>query len=130
MSGPPMCRIYYSCNNYPDSYMDVPISRWDENDYDLTIETFLGSGNRNVLFDNLKSVGEIYEFTNTLGWNVIKDRTYNSGNSLILEPLSTGLSNLRDTESVVVKNISDTFLTKDKFSVKLECKKITDWDDF
>ena len=120
--------IYYSCNQYPDYYINCPCHRWDETDYDIVIETTLTSSQRNALFSNLVP-GEIYEYSNVLGWRVFKDRTYNSGNSLYLVP-KLGLSGLRESRNVVVKEISDSFRNKDCFLVKLDCKRIRDFSDY
>lgn len=117
-------RIYYSCNKYPNYYIDCDASRWDETNYDITIETFLRKTNRNKLFNNLVpgAVGELYEI---LGKSVFKDSTYSSGNTLILHPLDgTGLSGLREDRTIAVKSISDTFVTKDLFNVKIEGKRL------
>ena len=117
-------RIYYSCNQYPANYVDCWASRWDESNYDVIIEAWMGSGARNALFHNLKP-GAVRELYKVLGKPTFIDSTYSSGNTLILQPLASyGLSSLREKRTVAVKNISDTFVTRDKFNVKLECKRI------
>ena len=124
MNTPELMRIYYSCNNYPHSYMDIPCSRWKEDNYSLTIESFIGSGNRNTLFANLVP-GAVKEQYNILGTPHFKDMTYSSGNTLIISPLgNTGLSGLRETRTVAVKHLKDDFLTKDYYSIKLDCIRI------
>lgn len=114
------CRIYYSGNQYPTYYIDVPITRWDEGNWDLTIEIFLDSGNRNTLFTHLVpgAVGELY---NILGTPYYKDITYTSSNTLIIHPLTGyGLSSLREGRMIAVKNISDTFINPEYFGIKIE----------
>jgi hypothetical protein len=131
MSGPTTCRIYYSCNKYPTYYIDTPIKRWDEDNDNITIETFLGSGARNLLFQNI-TPGAIRELSTKLGWVINLDGTYrNSGNTLILEPSSDyGLSGVRSRKVVLVKNASDTFINEDTYNVKLELKEKIDWSDY
>jgi hypothetical protein len=117
-------RIYYSCNNYPNNYIDCWCTRWDESNYDVTIETFLPSGERNTLFNNVVP-GAVRELYNILRKPYFIDTTYESGNSLILEPLSGyGLSGVRERRTVAVKSISDTFINWENLGTKLECKRL------
>jgi len=124
-------RIYYSGSVYPLFYVGCWCKRWDESSYDITVETFLSSSNRNALFSNLVP-GAIREFSNELGWTINLDGTYTkSGNTLILEPQSGyGLSSLRSRKMVVVKGISDTFINPNYFNVKLETKWKRTWSDY
>jgi len=118
--GPTTCRIYYSCNNYPNSYIDAPIKRWDEGNWNLTVETFLPSGARDSIFANV-TPGAVSELYNILGTPKYIDTTYSSGNTLILEPQGGyGLSSLREKRMIGVKNISDTFINREYFNVKIE----------
>jgi hypothetical protein len=120
---PKLCRIYYSCMKVTPEYIDIPISRWDEGNWDITIETFCDASNRNILFDHTVpgAVTEIYSILKT---PTFIDLTYNSGNTLIFSPLDgTGISGLRDETTVLVKNISDTFINKDYFGIKIEGMK-------
>jgi len=117
-------RIYYSCNSYPDFYIDCWCTRWDESNWDVIVETFLSSGARNMLFKNV-APGAIRELYNILGRPKYIDTTYSSGNTLILSPLSNyPLSSLVKERKIAVKNISDTFLTPNKFSIKIEGKRL------
>lgn len=119
-------RIYYSCNNYPINYIDCWCTRWDENNYDITIETFLTSGARNALYSNLRP-GAVREAYKILGEPTFIDTTYSSGNTLILSPLSGyNLSGLRETRTIAVKSISDSFITNTRFGVKIEGKILSD----
>jgi hypothetical protein len=120
MGAPGTCRIYYSCNSYPTNYVSVPISRWDEQNYNVIIETFMGSGNRNTIFSNIVP-GAFRELYNILGTPKFIDSTYSSSNTLILEPQSSyGISSLREKRVVAVKSASDNFITPNYFNVKLE----------
>jgi len=47
------CRIYYSCMKVTPEYIDVPISRWDEDNWGVTLEFFCNATNRNILFSHL-----------------------------------------------------------------------------
>lgn len=113
-------RIYYSCNSYPNNYIDCWCTRWDENNWGLVAETFLGSSNRDNLFANV-TPGAVRELYNILGTPKYIDTTYTSGNTIILEPQhGYGLSSLREKRMIGVKNISDRFITRDKLGVKIE----------
>jgi len=117
-------RIYYSGNQYPTHYIDCWGTRWDEDNWNVTIETFMGSGARNTLFSHVIP-GAVRELYKVLGQPYYIDTTYNSGNTLILEPQhGYGLSGLRCKRTVAVKNISDTFLTRNKFGIKIECIRL------
>jgi len=124
-------RIYYSGVAYPSHYIDCWCSRWDEGSYDITIETFLPSGARDELFKHILP-GAIREYDNVLGWVINLDETYSkSSNTLIFEPIhGYGLSSLRSKKVALVKNASDTFITPDRFGIKLECKWKRDWSDW
>jgi len=120
MGAPALCRIYYSCNQYPNYYIECPIKRWDEGNWDLVIETFLGSSNRNTLFANV-TPGAVRELYNILGTPNFIDTTYTSGNTLIFEPQhGYGLSSLREKRMIGVKSISDTFINPEYFNIKIE----------
>lgn len=117
-------RIYYSCNSYPNNYIDCWCTRFDEGNWDLTVETFLESGNRNTLFENVVP-GAVRELYSILGQPKYIDNTYSSGNTLIFEPQSGyGLSSLREKRMVAVKNIQDSFITRDYFGVKIESVRL------
>ena len=124
MSAPELMRIYYSCNNYPSSSMDIPCSQWKEDNFNIVVSSFMGSANRNTLFSNLIP-GAVKEQYNILGTPHFLDTSYSSGNSLIISPIdSTGLSGLRETRTVAVKHIKDEFLSPDWFYVRLECCRL------
>jgi len=121
MSEPATCRIYYfpSSDAY-NQYFSCPISRWQEDNWNVIIETFLESGNRNSLFANVIP-GAVREIYNILGTPKFIDISYSSGNTLIIEPQAGyGISSLRQSRTIGVKNIQDTFLSPNYFSVKIE----------
>lgn len=121
MASPALCRCYYSCNQYPLYYIDMPICRWDISNDDLIIETFLPSGDRNTLYNHL-SPGASRKLYSILGTNVFKDTTYVSGNSLRFEPISEhGISSVAWSKTVAIKGIRDDFITPSYLGVKLEC---------
>ena len=122
--GPPTCRIFYSCNSYPANYVDCAVTRWQENSWDLVLETFMGSSNRNSIAGNIipSAYRELY---NILGTPKMIDTSYNSSNTLRICPnYQYNLSGLREERIVAVKSFSDKFITKDMFSIKLECVRI------
>jgi len=117
-------RIYYSGNAYPNFYIDCWCTRWDESNWDVVVETFLSSGARDILFKNV-APGAVRELSNILGKPKYIDTTYHSGNTLILSPISTyPLSSIVNERRIAVKNISDAFLTPNKFSIKIEGKRL------
>ena len=130
MGAPNTARIYYSGNSFPTYFINAPISRWDEDNWDVIIETFLTSSNRDTLFAHVQP-GIYSEKTNQLGWTIITDTTYNSGNTLIIEPQHPfGVSSLRESRTIVVTNISDGFITPRYFGIKIEGKRIRKWGDY
>jgi len=117
--------IYPSSMSNP-TYIECQCTRWDESNYDLTIETFLSSGNRNTLYDNVVP-GAVRELYKVLGKPTFKDSTYASANSLVIVPQSGyGVSSLREKRVMGIKSISDTFANKDYFNCKIEGKILSD----
>ncbi len=113
-------RIFYDGN----SFITCDCSRWDEGNWDITLQSFMGSGNRDILFANVVP-GAYRELYNILGTPKYIDTTYTSGNSLRISPLgNTGLSSLREERIIAVKNISDNFITRDYFNVKIEAVRL------
>ena len=99
-------------------------TRWDEDNYNVTIETFLGSANRNLLFAHVIP-GAYRELYNILGKPKFIDSTYSKQNTLWLEPVSGyALSSVRRSRSVTCKSASDTFINPNYFNVKLECVRL------
>jgi len=98
--------------------------RWDEGNWDVTIETFLEPADRNYIMNNV-TPGAYRELYNILGTPRYIDTTYSSGNTLILEPRSGfGINDLRQTRTIAVKNISDTFENWETFGLKIEGVRI------
>ena len=126
----PALRIYMP-SEQAANYIDCWCTRWDEDNYNITIETFLGSANRNLLFSHMIP-GGYSEKRNLLGWIWVRDITYpRNSNTLWLEPQNSyGISSVRTGRSVVVKSASDTVITPDYFNVKLECVRIISYSDF
>ena len=126
----PALRIFMHSST-SSTYIDCWCTRWDEENYNVTIETFLGSANRNLLCQNI-TPGIIRELTNILGLPWVLDGTFRRQNTLYLQPVSSyGLSSVRRGREVVVKNYSDTVITPNYFSCKLECVRTKDdvgWD--
>jgi len=119
----PALRIYMPSQN-ADNFIQCWCTRWDESNYSISLETFLGSANRNLLFAHVVP-GAVRELYNILGQPKFIDTTYSKSNTLWLEPLSGyGLSGVREGREVVCKNISDTFLNCNYFSVKLDLIRI------
>lgn len=117
-------RIYYSGNQYPTYYEDVPCFRWDEDNWSVTVEFGCTSSQRDTIFSYIVP-GAVTEQYNVLGTPYFKDLTYESGNTLIFEPISGyGLSSVRWKRTVAVQNASDTFLNYEYFLVKLETKRL------
>ncbi len=99
-------------------------TRWDEDNWGVTIETFMDPCDRNILCDNIVP-GAVAEQYNILDTPHYVDMTYSSGNTLIIDPVgSTGLDSLRNERVIGVKSYTDTFLTKDYLSIKIEGKRL------
>ena len=99
-------------------------NRWDEGNWDVTVETMMDAHDRNYLFSKIRP-GAVKELYNILGTPYYRDITWKSGNTLILEPLGGyGLSGVSQRRIVAVKNASDDFLNKETYHVKLECFRL------
>lgn len=99
-------------------------SRWDEENYNITVETFIDACDRNFLFRNVIP-GAYTEQYNILGTPKYIDLTYTSSNTLVYEPISGyGISSLRQKRTVAVKNISDSFINRDTFKIKIESTRL------
>ena len=99
--------IYYSSLAAPHC-ISCMCTRWDQNDWNITVETFLNKGSSQTLMDNTKpgAVGELYE---VLGSKVHYDMTWEGKNTLKLSPNSNAdstLSDMRDDTIVYVKNLT------------------------
>jgi len=119
-------RIYYSCNSYPNNYIECFCNRWDEDNWSVIIETFMRSGARNELFTYV-TPGAVKELYSILGDPYFIDTTYASANTLIFEPQhGFGISSLREKRMIGVKNISDSFINPNYFNIKIEGYRINE----
>ena len=96
-------------------------NRWDEGNWDVTIETMMDAHDRNFLFEHV-TPGAVSELYNILGTPYYKDSTLKSGNTLIIAPYSSdfGLNDLAQSRTIAVKNISDDFVNWEIFGIKIE----------
>ena len=103
-------------------------NRWDEGNWDLTTETMLDACDRNYLFSNV-TPGAQRELYNVLGLPKYIDTTYKNKNTLIVEPLfGCGVSSIRERRVIACKNINDSFINRETFTVKIEGVKLLDSD--
>jgi len=122
------CRDSNDCTINGCEWVDRSLTcwntRWDEGNWDVTVETFMNARDRNFLFGNV-TPGAVRELYNILGTPKFIDTTYKSGNTLIYEPISGyGVSSLRQRRTIGIKNIQDTFLTRNLFSIKIEGNRL------
>lgn len=116
-------RIYLPSAQASD-YIECWATRFDEENYNIVIETFLGSANRNLLFSHIVP-GAYRELFNVLGKPKVIDSTYQKQNTLWIECVSGyGLSGVRKSRECVCRSASDSFITPDYFNVKLELVRI------
>jgi len=115
--------IYYSSLAAPHC-ISCMCNRWDQNDWNIVVETNLTKSQFQNIYDNLTpaAVGELYE---VLGKKVYYDMTWNGENTLKLSTNTSSdstIKNMRDTKMVYVKNISSSPLGADTglLTVKIE----------
>lgn len=119
-SGEPGSIYISGCNCYIRTWC----TRWDEGNWDVTLETFMGSSARNNLFAST-TPGAVRELYNILGTPKFIDTTWQGENTLTITPIhGFGISSLREERMIAVKNISDDFLTKNKFHIKIEGRRL------
>lgn len=108
---------------YEDS-INCWASRFDIDNYNITVETQLTPGQRNDLFNHV-TPGAVRELYNILGTPYFIDSTYSSGNTLIFSP-SGNLSDIVNEYKIAVKSISDTPIGAGNklFNVKIEGTRI------
>ena len=123
--------IYYDGSNFIDCWC----SRWDVQNYNIIIETWLRKSDANTLQDNIVpgAVGELYTI---LGRPTYYDKTWSAGNTITFKPnkytkkvgsnLSgdnqSTLDKMRNETVVYVKNITTHPLGNcDWIETKLEC---------
>lgn len=105
-------------------------NRWQEDGNNVVIETMMDACDRNYIFNQVIP-GEIRENINSLGWQIIRDGTFKSGNTLIFTPVSnTGLDDCREERICVVRNIQDWFVNPYIFGVKIEGMRVRKYADY
>jgi hypothetical protein len=96
--------IYFSGNHY----ISGMCSRWDANDYSITIETWLKKGPFNDLNDNIRP-GAVKELYKILGKPKFVDTSWTGENTLRLSPVAgTKLYKMRRQTLIYPKNITST----------------------
>lgn len=94
--------IYYSGN----SYVSGMCSRWDVQDYNITIETWLKKGPFNILNDNIIP-GATRELYKILGKPKFVDSSWQGKNTLRLSPVAgTKLYKMRRQVLIYPKSIN------------------------
>jgi len=118
-------KIYYD-NLDGTNYIDCNCSRWDVQNYDIVVETWMKKSDLQTLRSNITpgAVGELYTI---LGRPRYYDRTWDGSNTLMLSPnedsSTSNLHRMRGKDKLIyVKNISDTPLPGESgwLSVKIE----------
>ena len=104
--------------------IDCWASRFDIDNYNITIETILSPGDRNDLFKNI-TPGAVRELYNILGTPYFIDSTYSSGNTINVDPIGN-LADIVNSYKIAIKSISDTPIGAGNklFSVKIEGTRI------
>jgi len=95
-------------------------SRWDESNYSITFESFIDACDRNYLMNNIvpQAVRELY---NILGEPHFVDTTWASSNTLRIAPIGNyGLSGIRNSKTIGVRNASSTFINPETYGIKIE----------
>jgi hypothetical protein len=111
------CNIDYSSNT---RRIAVRCSRWEEQNWSMVAEFIFTSGQRDTLYKHI-TPGALTERMNILGIPTYVDLTYNSSNTLRIVPRNnTGLEDLRNERTIVVKNVSDNWYGREKYIVKIE----------
>jgi len=120
--------IYYGNRDTKD-YIDCRCSRWDVQNYDVIVETWLKKSDLITLRDNTVpgAVGELYTI---LGKPRYYDQTWQGNNTLYLKPnpapedmTMSNLENMKEDCYIYVQNITEHPITNtDWISVKIEGK--------
>jgi len=100
-------RIYYSSLSNP-FYIDGPCSRWDVNNYSITVETVLNKVDLNSLLDHITpgAVGQLIKIPGKVKYY---DSTWKGKNTIKLSPIEVAESNLykmRKDTILYVNNIT------------------------
>jgi len=97
--------IYYG-NMGTDDFIDCWCSRWDVQNYNLIIETWLKESDLQTLKDNMRigAVGELYKI---LGKPRFYDKSWTGANTIKMQPIAgSNLSKMRGERVVFPKNIT------------------------
>jgi len=89
--------IYYD-TLVSGSFIACRCSRWDSDDYSITLETWLKEDDMKTIIDHLRP-GAAGEFYKILGRPTYYDKTWTNDNTLRLRP--TNYSNYREGEDVL-----------------------------
>ena len=100
------------------SYIECPCSRWDQDDYSITIETYLSKSQRDTLRSHIKP-GAVKELYQILGRPVYYDTSFGS-NTITVTPIAgTQLANMRSEKTIYVRNYSESITPSNEFRVKI-----------
>jgi len=127
--------IYYNPCNLEDShYIDCWCSRWDVDNYNVIVETWITKDDYKNLMGNIApgAVDELYEI---LGKKHYFDTTWNAGNTLVLYPnkysqkhrtekregkIPGNLTRMRRQTVIYPKNITTNTINEDWIGIKIE----------
>jgi len=114
--------IYYDSLNI--DYIDCKCSRWDVDNYNIVLETWLTKSQLQTLRDNIRP-GATDELYKLLGRPKYVDKTWTGDNTLRIVPNPAGsstLNKMRNEKLIFVKNISDSPIKGDSgwINVKIE----------
>jgi len=109
-----------------NDFVDCRCSRWDIQNYNVIVETWLNSTDLKSIRDNIRpgAVGELY---NILGRPRYYDKTWRGKNTLRLLPTpssasmrTSNLKNMRDETLIYVKNITTHPINENWTEIKIE----------
>jgi len=111
-----------------NDFIDCRCSRWDVDNYQIIIETWLKKGDLDTLLSNTIP-GAVSELYTILGEPLYYDKTWTSNNTLLLSPIEkpttmtrSSLYGMRDVKVVYPKNITSNPIKGSSgwFNVKIE----------
>ena len=107
-------RVYLPDGRHTDSMC----SRWQQEDYQITIETIYSKSQRDFIRSNIVpgAVSTLYE---ALGRPVFYDTSFGN-NTLTVTPISgTRLYSLKESTVIFVKNYSEAITPDNRFRIKI-----------
>jgi len=128
--------IYYSSLSEPH-HIDCRCSRWDQVDWNITVETWLKKDNVQILLDNT-TPGAVGELLDVLGSKTHYDKTWSGENTIKLVPntrkifvmsgsisygtVNSTLRSMRQPTIIYVKNITTSPIEGNRLwmNVKIE----------